>query len=112
MLQHQASTVFAKRIVAAEADFEDVFGAHSTSDVSFVEKVRAALTANSSSEVCVDVHWRLLAGTSGELAVVCVQDFDYADYESWRFVGAHRFVTEAEAEAARIFLRRYIGSVI
>lgn len=49
-----------------------------------------------------DAHYRLyLSPQQGEGAVViCVQDFDYRDYEDDRFIGYQSFATEAEAQAA------------
>lgn len=50
-----------------------------------------------------DVHYRLYAHPERGLIVVCVQWFDYADYDETRFVG-RGFSSEAEADMARLNL--------
>lgn len=48
-----------------------------------------------------DVHYRLYLSRRDEGAIViCVQDFDYYDYDDDRFIGYESFKIEAEAEAA------------
>jgi len=45
-----------------------------------------------------NVHWRLYRRKSDEQVVpICVQDFDYVDYESWRFIGFELFSDERHA---------------
>jgi hypothetical protein len=106
--------LFAQRVTNAvagwESEFDDVFGAGSSTDSAFVEEVRATLTPNI-FDIYDDAHWRLFAQVDGDLSVVCVQDFDYRDYEQWRFVGERRFATEADAEAAVTFLRERISGL-
>ena len=46
-----------------------------------------------------DVHYRLYDSEQFGPTVVCVQDFDYRDYDGHRFMSYEAFATEAEAEA-------------
>ncbi|MFD8545602.1 hypothetical protein [Streptomyces sp. NPDC059649] len=46
------------------------------------------------------VHYRRYLDRNDEVVVVCVQDFDYHDYEPHRFVDLAAFKTELEAGAA------------
>lgn len=46
-----------------------------------------------------EVHYRrYLSPRSHQVTVICVQDFDYRDYEPSRFVDLAAFDTEEEAE--------------
>lgn len=48
-----------------------------------------------------DVHYRrYLAARDHRITVVCVQDFDYPDYEPSRFIDLQAFDTEEEAALA------------
>lgn len=47
-----------------------------------------------------DVHYRLYLDADGEPCVICVQWFDYPDYDASRFLTEDRHLVEAEAEAA------------
>lgn len=47
-----------------------------------------------------DVHYRLYLGSGDHLMVICVQDFDYHDYDQNRFVTYQAWETEEEALAA------------
>ncbi len=46
-----------------------------------------------------EVHYRLYRSW-GVIRVICVQDFDYVDYDAKLFVGDTCYKTEAEAEKA------------
>lgn len=46
-----------------------------------------------------DVHYRLYLNDAGEAVVVCVQWFDYFDYDESRFLSADRWDNEAEPQA-------------
>lgn len=60
-----------------------------------------------------DVHYRLYLSHRGEGAVViCVQDFDYYDYEEDRFIGYESFETEAAAEAALAKIREDAAKIL
>lgn len=52
-----------------------------------------------------DVHYRLYLGRDGEPAVICVQWFDYLDYEDARFLSYDAYPTEEAAEAELRLLR-------
>lgn len=47
-----------------------------------------------------DVHYRLYFGRDGEPCVICVQDFDYVDYNENRLLSNTAFDTEQAAEDA------------
>lgn len=48
-----------------------------------------------------EVHYRTyLSKRAGEPTTVCVQSFDYTDYDGSRFLDAQAYATEEEAEAA------------
>ncbi|MFF5265015.1 hypothetical protein ACFY4C_39420 [Actinomadura viridis] len=52
-----------------------------------------------------DVHYRLYLGRNGKPAVICVQDFDYNDYELDRLLSNKAWKDEQEAnEALRTLL--------
>lgn len=60
-----------------------------------------------------DVHYRLYLSHDGEGAtVICVQDFDYYDYDDDRFVGYESFKTEAEAETALAKVREDAAKIL
>lgn len=44
-----------------------------------------------------DVHYRRYLGRDDRITVVCVQNFDYPDYDASRFVDLAAFETELEA---------------
>jgi hypothetical protein len=49
-----------------------------------------------------DVHYRLYRShDTNEPVVICVQWFDYPDYDKARFLTEDRYSTESEAETAR-----------
>lgn len=50
-----------------------------------------------------DVHYRLYDGRSGP-TVICVQDFDYLDYDGTKFLSSQAWDNELEAEWALIRL--------
>jgi hypothetical protein len=59
------------------------------------------------------VHYRLYLSPHGEGAVViCVQDFDYRDYEDARFLSYESFTTEAEAQDALARLKADAAKVL
>lgn len=45
-------------------------------------------------------HWRLYINDSGDPVVICVQWFDYPDYDARRFLSDKEYETEADAESA------------
>lgn len=59
-----------------------------------------------------DVHYRLYMSHRGHRAVViCVQDFDYVDYDARRIMSTDAWATEAEAERAYAALLPRIAQV-
>ncbi|MFI2790851.1 hypothetical protein [Kitasatospora sp. NPDC018614] len=44
-----------------------------------------------------EVHYRRYLSNSGSVVAICVQDFDYPDYDPSRFVDLADFPTEQEA---------------
>lgn len=44
------------------------------------------------------VHYRRYLNTAGQIVAICVQDFDYPDYDPARFLDYEAFDTQAEAE--------------
>lgn len=46
-----------------------------------------------------DVHYRLYQGREGP-TVICVQDFDYVDYDTEKFLSNRSFTTDEDARAA------------
>lgn len=53
-------------------------------------------------------HYRRYLDRSGKVAVICVQDFDYYDYDASRFLDTRTFSTSAEAVVAPIELTEMI----
>lgn len=52
-----------------------------------------------------DVHYRLYLGRGDKPCVICVQDFDYHDYDQRRLLSNKAFTTESEAaDALRLLL--------
>lgn len=49
-----------------------------------------------------EVHYRRYLADAGRITVVCLQDFDYCDYDTARFIDEAVFESEAEAVAASI----------
>lgn len=47
-----------------------------------------------------DAHYRLYLGSGDHLMVICVQNFDYSDYDQNRFVTYQAWETEEDALAA------------
>jgi len=59
-----------------------------------------------------DVHYRLYVGHRDNTpTVICVQDFDYFDYDARRILSSQAWQTEAEAEAALMDLTFTINAV-
>lgn len=59
------------------------------------------------------VHYRLYLSPRNEGAVViCVQDFDYYDYDPNRFLSNEAFTNEADAEAALDKIRDEAAKVL
>ncbi|MFB9483343.1 hypothetical protein ACFFSH_28735 [Streptomyces filamentosus] len=56
-------------------------------------------------------HYRRYLRPDGTIHVVCVQDFDYGDYDTSRFVDEDTFPTSAEAETAPIFTWRLVHAM-
>lgn len=55
------------------------------------------------------VHYRVYQSTqTGKMITICVQWFDYYDYDSERMIGEHYFENEEEAEEAADFLNNKI----
>ncbi len=50
------------------------------------------------------VHYRLYVGRDGKPTTICVQDFDYHDYDARLIVSPEAWKTEAEAEQALVSL--------
>lgn len=53
--------------------------------------------ANDANRLNPEVHYRLYLASGDHLMVVCVQDFDYPDYDRNRFVTYQAWTTENEA---------------
>lgn len=52
-----------------------------------------------------DVHHRLYLGRDGKPTIICVQDFDYPDYDQGRLLSNKAWTDEADAnEAMRTLL--------
>lgn len=47
-----------------------------------------------------DPHYRLYLGRNGRPVVICVQDFDYYDYDASRFLSPDAWDNQADADAA------------
>lgn len=59
------------------------------------------------------VHYRLYLSPHSEGAVViCVQDFDYYDYDDDRFIGYESFDTEEAAEVALAKVREDAAKIL
>ncbi|MER7694382.1 hypothetical protein [Streptomyces sp. NPDC097610] len=58
-----------------------------------------------------DPHYRRYLRPDGTIHVVCVQDFDYRDYDTSRFVDEATFPTSAEAETAPISTWQLVHAV-
>lgn len=56
-------------------------------------------------------HWRRYLDAQDRVVVVCVQDFDYCDYTTERFVDSAVFDTEAEAKAAPILISPLFAAI-
>lgn len=54
------------------------------------------------------VHYRRYLATDGRIAVICVQDFDYRDYDASRFLDTQTFETDEEAHQVLIDLTEMI----
>lgn len=53
-------------------------------------------------------HYRRYLGREGRATVICVQDFDYQDYEASRFLDSQAFYSRDEAEQMPIDLTEMI----
>ncbi|ATY17117.1 hypothetical protein CU254_41815 (plasmid) [Amycolatopsis sp. AA4] len=51
-----------------------------------------------------DVHYRLYRGPDGRPTTICVQDFDYLDYDLTQLLSNKAFDTEDEAKDALLLL--------
>lgn len=51
-----------------------------------------------------EVHYRLYDSERHGPTVVCVQDFDYVDYDGTRFLSYEKYATQQEAEMALMCL--------
>lgn len=58
-----------------------------------------------------DVHYRLYLDHKGKPAVICVQDFDYPDYDPARFLSPDAWNNEADAELALSALLRAVEMI-
>lgn len=56
-------------------------------------------------------HYRRYLGHDGTVRVVCVQDFDYYDYDVSRFVDEVTFPTSGEAESTPISTWRLVQAL-
>lgn len=45
-----------------------------------------------------EAHYRLYVGSDGDPTVICVQDFDYRDYDDRRFLSTDSFESEEAGE--------------
>ncbi len=58
-----------------------------------------------------EVHYRLYRGRDGKATVICVQDFDYMDYDSTRFLSPIAWDSESEAMGALVGFNAGMASV-
>jgi hypothetical protein len=57
------------------------------------------------------VHYRLyFSARDAEVVVICVQDFDYNDYDDEGFIGYEAYETESAAQLALAGLRAVFGA--
>jgi hypothetical protein len=56
----------------------------------------------------LDVHYRRYLSHDNRPAIICVQDFDYYDYDASRFLDRRAFSSEEEARQAPIDLTEMI----
>lgn len=59
-----------------------------------------------------EVHYRLYLGRDGKPSVICVQDFDYPDYDQARFLSNRAYTSEDEAQQALRLLRADAATVL
>lgn len=59
-----------------------------------------------------DVHYRRYLGNDGKPTVICVQDFDYHDYDRSRFLDLRAFSSKVEAQWALIDADDLIEAVV
>jgi hypothetical protein len=60
-----------------------------------------------------DVHYRLYwSKRSRSLVVICVQDFDYFDYDDSCFIDYAAYDTQADADAALALTLRVVAAVM
>lgn len=59
-----------------------------------------------------DVHYRLYLSHDEGAVVICVQDFDYHNYDDNRFIGYESFETEEAAEVALAKVREDAAKVL
>ncbi|TDB90876.1 hypothetical protein E1264_03355 [Actinomadura sp. KC216] len=57
-------------------------------------------------------HYRLYLDRDGKPCIICVQDFDYMDYEDSRFLSDEGYDTEAEAEVGLLLLRAKAAQIL
>lgn len=57
-------------------------------------------------------HYRRYLRPDGTIHVVCVQDFDYRDYDASRFVDEDTFPTSVQAETAPITECSYVAPTL
>jgi hypothetical protein len=68
----------------------------------------AAQDANRSNP---DVHYRLYwSKRQAKLVVICVQDFDYLDYDDSCFIDYQAYATQADADRGLIFTQLVIAA--
>jgi hypothetical protein len=49
-----------------------------------------------------DVHWRLYLDKDGKAVIVCVQSWDYPDYDAGRFLSSEAYTSEEDAKLALV----------
>ncbi len=55
-------------------------------------------------------HYRRYLAADGRITAVCVQDFDYPDYDASRFVDGRAFDEQAEAETAAVAITDVVAA--
>jgi len=87
----------------------DEFGMSDRQINHVLPELKRILTKEEDAVFRTDVHYRLFNSHRGEGGVViCVQDFDYYDYDNSRLIGDHSFKDEAEAERALEFISYHV----
>lgn len=49
-----------------------------------------------------DVHWRLYLDKDGKAVIICVQSWDYPDYDAGRFLSSEAYTSEEDARLALV----------